>query len=64
MRFQLANVWLTKLSPTLSARRQVLEKWCRYRGSIESIFVERDSFREEQLLKPPFMIERRLHPQV
>ncbi len=32
-------------------RRQVVEKWCRYDGSIESISVERDSFRKEQPLK-------------
>jgi hypothetical protein len=45
-------------------RRQVLEKWCRCGGSIESISVERDSFRKEQLLKPLLLIERGLHPQV
>jgi hypothetical protein len=45
-------------------RRQVLEKWCRYGGSIEPISVERDSFREEQLLQPLLVIERGLHPEV
>jgi hypothetical protein len=34
-------------------------------GSIESISVERDSFRKEQrLLQPLLVVERRLHPQV
>ena len=45
-------------------RRQVVEKWCRYGGSIESISVVRDSFREEQLLQPLLVVERRLHPEV
>jgi hypothetical protein len=33
-------------------------------GSIESISVERDPFREEQLLQPLLAVERRLDPQV
>jgi hypothetical protein len=33
-------------------------------GSIESISVERDSFRKELLLQPLLVVERRLHPQV
>ena len=33
-------------------RRQVVEKWRRYGGSIESISVVRDPFRKEQLLQP------------
>ena len=45
-------------------RRQVFEKWCRYGGSIESISVVRDPFREEQLLQPLLVVERRLDPQV
>jgi hypothetical protein len=45
-------------------RRQVIEKRCRYGGSIESISVERDSIREEQLLQPLLVIERGLHPEV
>jgi hypothetical protein len=49
---------------TTLGRRQVLEKWCRYGGSIESISVERDSFRKEQLLHPLLVIERGLHPEV
>ena len=53
-----------KLSFGLFTGRQVLEKWCGYGGSIESISVERDSFREEQLLQPLLVVERRLHPQV
>jgi hypothetical protein len=48
---------------TLS-RRQVLEEWCRYGGSIEPISVERNSLREEQLLQPLRVIERGLHPQI
>jgi hypothetical protein len=55
MRFQLANVRLTKLLST-PIRRQVVEKWRRCGGSIESISVERDSFRKEQLLQP--LLER------
>ena len=34
-------------------RRQVVEKWCRYGGSIESISVVRDSFREEHARARP-----------
>ena len=45
-------------------RRQVVEKWCRYGGSIESISVVRDSLREEQQLQSLLVIERGLHPQV
>jgi hypothetical protein len=45
-------------------RRQVVEKWRRYGGSIESNSVVRDSFREEQLLQPLLALERRLDPQV
>jgi hypothetical protein len=45
-------------------RRQVLEKRCGCGGSIESISVERDTFREKQLLKPLLLIERGLHPEV
>jgi hypothetical protein len=45
-------------------RRQVVEKWRRCGGSIESISVVRDSFREEQLLQPLLVVERRLDPQV
>ena len=33
-------------------------------GSIESISVERDSFREEQLLQPLLVVERGLDPQI
>jgi hypothetical protein len=33
-------------------------------GSIEPISVERNSFREEQLLQPLLAIERCLHPEV
>ena len=32
-------------------RRQVVEKWRRYGGSIESNSAERDPFRKEQLLQ-------------
>ena len=45
-------------------RRQVVEKWYRCGGSIESISVERDSLRKEQLLQPLLVIERGLHPEV
>jgi hypothetical protein len=45
-------------------RRQVVEKWRRYSGSIESISVERDSFRKEQLLEALLVVERSLNPQV
>ena len=44
--------------------RQVIEKWCGYGGSIEPISVERNSFREEQLLQPLLVIERGLQSQV
>ena len=45
-------------------RRQVVEKWRRYGGSIESNSVVRDPFRKEQLLQPLLVVERRLYPQV
>ena len=45
-------------------RRQALEKWRGCGGSIKSISVERDPFREKQLLEPLFLIQRRLHPKV
>ena len=44
--------------------RQVFEKRCGYGGSIKSISVERDPFRQKQLLEALLLIERRLHPQV
>src|SRR5213080_2210231 len=45
-------------------RRQVIEKWCRCGGSIESIAVVRNSFRKEQLLQSLLVVEGRLDPQV
>ena len=45
-------------------RRQVAEEWCRCGGSIESISVVGDSFREEQLLHSLLVVKRRLDPQV
>jgi hypothetical protein len=44
-------------------RHQVLEEWRRCGGSIELTSVERDAFRQEQLLEA-LCIEPRLHPQV
>jgi len=40
-----------------------IEKMRRYGGSVEPIFVVRDSFRKEQLLQPLLVVERRLDPQ-
>jgi hypothetical protein len=37
-------------------------KQCRYRGSIKSISVVRDSLRKEQLLQSLLVIERGLRP--
>jgi hypothetical protein len=45
-------------------RRQIVEKWCRYGGWIESDSVVRDPFREEQLLQSLLVVERGLYPQV
>ena len=45
-------------------RRQVVEKWWRYGGSIKSISVVGDSFREEQLLQSLLVVEGGLQPQV
>jgi hypothetical protein len=45
-------------------KAEVLEEWCRYGGSIESISIERHAFRKKQLLKPLLVVERRLHPEV
>jgi hypothetical protein len=53
------QTFLSTLTP-----RQVREKWRGYGGSIKSISVERDAFRQEQLLKPLLLIEGGLHPQV
>jgi hypothetical protein len=53
------RTFLSTLTP-----RQVLEKWRGCGGSIESISVERDSFRQKQQLQPLLVVERRLHPQV
>src|SRR5258708_6257376 len=44
-------------------RRQALEKWRGCGGSIKSISVERDPFREKQLLLALFLVLRRLSPQ-
>jgi transcriptional regulator GlxA family with amidase domain len=58
---------MLKTTPTfLSAliRRQVVEKWRRYGGSIESNSVVRDSFWKKQLLQPLLVVERGLDPQV
>ena len=64
MRFQPAKMRLTIFHNSTLKRRQVLEKCCRCGGSIESISVVRDSFREEQLLQSLLVIERGLHPEV
>jgi hypothetical protein len=56
--------WGRQIFIDLFTSRQVLEKRRSYRGSTKSISVERDSFREEQLLQSLFVVERRLHPQV
>jgi hypothetical protein len=46
-----ADLTLNSLIGTLR-RRQAVEKWCRYGGSLESISVERNSLRKERLRKP------------
>jgi hypothetical protein len=45
-------------------RRQVVEEWRRYGSSIESSSVVRDPFREEQLLQPLLVVERRVDPPI
>jgi hypothetical protein len=48
----------------LFAGLQILEKRCGCGGSTESLSVERNPFREEQLLQALAVVERRLDPQV